>query len=156
MSLKTEILNRYGGYIILNRNIFIAGVCAFVVSAIVAEAYYAMDRSAAINSTLSVVVEYGVYVPLFAYLYYRDNRMRYMAESSNGVVWSRVFSDAKKLIATLSVAEIVYIAVRGYMHYHFISIGMQPYQAAVLSSVAASILFYAVVNMGAKVSGLFN
>ncbi len=155
MNLVIEILNRYKDYVMLNKNVFIAGVCAFLASTIIAEAYYTMDRSAALNSTLSVAVEYGIYMPLFAYLYYRDSKRRYR-DSSSSVLWSRVLSDAKKLIATLSAAEVVYIAARGYMHYHSLSVGMQPYQAAVLSSIVASILFYTVVNVGAKASRLFN
>ncbi|MFN4336586.1 MAG: hypothetical protein ACK4FV_03255 [Candidatus Nitrosocaldus sp.] len=155
MSIKTEILNRYKDYVMLNKNVFIAGVCAFLVSTITAEAYYTMNRSATINSTLSVAVEYGIYIPLFAYLYYRDNRRRYR-DSANNVLWSKVLRDAKKLIGTLSIAEIVYIAARAYLHYHLLNVSMQPYQAAVLSSIVASILFYTVVNVGAKVSRLFN
>lgn len=153
MSLKTEILRRYRGYIMLNKNIFIAGVCAFIASAAVAEVYHAMDNNAAINSTLSVAIEYSIYIPLLAYLYYRDNRWRYRSERS--VIWSNVLSDAKKLTATLVVAEIAYTAVRGYVHYHSLNIGLQPYQAALFSSIAASILFYTVVNVGAKVTRLF-
>lgn len=155
MNLKTEILNRYRGYIMLNKNVFIAGVCAFMVSMLVAEAYYyTMGSSAALNSTLSVAVEYGVYIPLFTYLYYRDNRNRYRDGPS--ILWRSVFSDARKLVTTLSIAELVYVAVRGYMHYHLLTMGMQPYQAALISSILASMLFYAVVNIGARVSGLFN
>ncbi|GBC73895.1 hypothetical protein HRbin04_01303 [archaeon HR04] len=155
MMLAIEILNRYRDYVMLNKNIFIAGVCAFIASALIAEAYYTMDRSAAINSTMSVAVEYGIYIPLFAYLYYKDNKGRYRDEYSN-IVWSRVLMDARKLIATLSSAEMVYAVVRGYMHYHSLTMGMQPYQAAVLSSIVASVLFYTVVNIGARVSRLFN
>lgn len=154
MRLGIEILNRYRDYVMLNKNIFIAGLCAFIASALIAEAYYAMDRSAAINSTMSVAVEYGIYIPLFAYLYYKDNKGRYRDEYN--IMWSRVLMDAKKLIATLSVAEMVYAVVRGYMHYHSLTMGMQPYQAAVLSSIVASVLFYTVVNTGARISRLFN
>lgn len=155
MSLGIEILNRYRDYIMLNKNIFIAGVCAFIASALIAEAYYAMNSSAAINSTMSIAVEYGIYIPLFAYLYYKDNKGRYRDEYSN-IVWRRVLMDARKLIATLSVAEMVYAVVRGYMHYHSLTMGMQPYQAALLSSIVASALFYTVVNVGARISRLFN
>ncbi len=124
MSIKTEILNRYKGYLMLNRNIFIAGVCAFLASAIMAEAYYIINRSATINSTLSVAVEYGIYIPLFAYLYYRDNKRRY--RGSDCVLWSRVFRDAKKLISTLSVAEIVYITARVYIHTTCLTLACSP------------------------------
>jgi hypothetical protein len=121
---------------------------------VVAEYCYTLDRSAVTNTTLSVVVEYGVYIPLLAYLLYRDNSHRYIDVA--GINWKAVISDAKKLLATFSAAELVYTAIRGYMHYHFITLGMAPYQAAWLSFIMASIAFYTIINLGAKITRLFN
>ncbi len=118
-----------------------------------AEYHYMLDESAINNAALSVVVEYGVYIPLLAYLLYRDNGSRYRKDGR--VLWNKVISDIKKLLATLPTAEICYIAIRGYMHYNFIQNGVEPYQAAWFSSIIASVAFYTVINTGASLTRLF-
>ncbi len=112
-----------------------------------------LDKSVINNTSLSVVVEYGVYIPLLAYLMYRDNGSRYRKDSR--MLWGELMSYIKKLLATLSTAEICYIAIRGYMHYNFIQNGVEPYQAAWFSSIIASVAFYTVVNTGARLTRLF-
>ncbi len=113
-----------------------------------------MDRVAVINTTLSIAVEYGVYIPLLVYLVYRDNCKRYI--TATGINWRVIVNDAKKLLATFSAAELAYIAIRGYMHYYFLTIGVAPYQAVWFSSIIASTVFYTIINVGAKVTRLFN
>ncbi len=113
-----------------------------------------MDRAVVINTTLSIAVEYGVYIPLLAYLVYRDNFKRYV--TATGINWLAIMNDAKKLLATFSAAELAYIAIRGYMHYYFLTVGVAPYQAVWFSSIIASAVFYTIINVGAKVTRLFN
>ncbi len=126
---------------------------AFLASALVSEYHYVLDRSVINNTSLSVIVEYGVYIPLLAYLIYRDNSSRYREDGR--ILWSNLMNYIKKLLATLSTAEICYIAIRGYMHYNFIQNGVEPYQAVLFSSIIASVAFYTVINTGASLTRIF-
>jgi hypothetical protein len=65
--------------------------------------------------------------------------------------------DIKKLIASFSVSEIVYSVIKISFNYQLLQVGIQPYQASMLSSLIASAVFYVVINaIVIKVVKLFN
>lgn len=106
------------------------------------------------NSLVSLGAEYGVYFPLFAYLFYRDNKHRYVS-SSGGRISTNIWDDIKKLGVTFFLSEIIYSATRGYAHYQILVSGTEPYQASMIASLIAWGIFFVCVNVGVKLVRLF-
>lgn len=149
-----NLFTKYRDYVLFNKNLLISGICAFFAGALVAQLHGAFYDNAAVNSLVSLGAEYGVYFPLFAFLFYRDNRHRYV--SSSGVkISTNVWNDVKKLGITFFVSEIVYSATRGYAHYQILVSGTEPYQASMIASLIAWGIFFVCVNVGVKLVRLF-
>lgn len=72
--------NKYRNYILLNRNIIIAGTAAFVVGVFFTELYSEYDKNNLLNSIVTLTVEYAIYIPIFVILYFIDTRGRYVNE----------------------------------------------------------------------------
>ncbi|MEM3083720.1 MAG: hypothetical protein QXU32_06315 [Nitrososphaerales archaeon] len=139
----------------MNRNLLIAGICAFFVSAVVVQIYDIFDDNAVTNSLVGLVTEYAVYIPVFAVLFYNDNRHKY-ADAAGTRDSKKIWCDAKKLIASFSVSEIIYSVTRGYAHYQILVSGTEPYQASMLASITAWAVFFICVNLGVKLTHLFS
>lgn len=151
---KTGFFSKYRDYIRLNKNITVAGTAAFFASALVAQFYALYDTNSISNSMLALVTEYGIYVPLFAYLFYRNNRHKYLNESGKRDS-TKLRDDVKKLFAAFSVSEIIYSVARVYVHYEFLQDGMEPYQASMIASLVAWGVFFVSINASVKLVKLF-
>lgn len=150
----TNFFTKYRKYILFNKNLLISGICAFFTSAAVAQLHSSFSDNAFTNALVSLATEYGVYIPLFAYLFYRDNKDRYI-DSTGRRISSNIWTDFKKLLATFSISEIIYSVTRGYAHYQILVHGTEPYQASMLASVIAWAVFFICVNAGIKLVRLF-
>jgi hypothetical protein len=142
-----NLYRKYREYILFNKSIFIAGMCAFLAAAYVSQAsYLTYNKSNITNSIVALTTEYGVYLPIFALLFYLDNRYRYvdLTGTRNHKV---IILDIKKLIASFSVSEIVYSVTKISSNYQLLQLGIQPYQASMVSSLIASLVFYVVINV---------
>jgi hypothetical protein len=153
-----NLYRKYRDYIRFNKSIFIAGICAFLAAAYVTQAsYLAYNKSNITNSIVGLTTEYGIYLPIFALLFYRDNRYRYVDPLTGTRNHKVIIMDIKKLIASFSVSEIVYSVTKISCNYQLLQLGIQPYQASMVSSLIASLVFYAVINVIViKVVKLFN
>ena len=73
-----KFYNRYKDYILLNKNIILAGTAALVVGVFFTELYSEYNENNFLNSIVTLIVEYAIYIPLFAIFYYFDNKGRYV------------------------------------------------------------------------------
>ena len=55
-----------------------------------------------------MIIEYGVYIPLFAMLYYIDNKDKYIDKLTSKKNYSLIKQDIKKLLTAFSISEIVF------------------------------------------------
>jgi hypothetical protein len=149
-----NFFKKYRDYIHLNKNITIAGTAAFFASAFVSQYYSLYDDSSIANSILALVTEYVIYIPLFAYLFYRDNRQRYI-DAAGKRDSKRLRGDVKKLFAAFSVSEIIYSVARAYVHYALMQTGTEPYQASMIASMVAWGVFFVSINASVKLVRLF-
>lgn len=154
MDIHPKFFTRYRDYILFNKNLLISGTCALLTGALVAQLYGTFDHSAAANSLISLVTEYSVYIPIFAYLFYRDNRYRYV-DPFGKIDRKKVLNDVKKLLAVFSISEIIYSITRGYTHYQILVSGTEPYQASILASIIAWAVFSLCINFSVKLVRLF-
>ena len=75
---RTILYNKYN-LILVNKNIIVAGICAFFSAAFVTQFYYTQyNENHIANSVVALISEYSVYFPVFGLLFYRDNRYRYI------------------------------------------------------------------------------
>ena len=91
-----RIYNKYRNYILLNKNIIISGVFAFFGGAIFTQLYSQYDSNNLANSVSTLLIEYGIYISLFALLFYRDNRVRYIDPLTGGRNYGAIKTDVKK------------------------------------------------------------
>jgi hypothetical protein len=90
---KAIVYNKYKDLIFLNKNIIVAGICAFFSAAFVTQFYYAQyNESHIANSIVALISEYSVYIPIFGLLFYRDNRDRH----TNPLTGKKDFKTLKK------------------------------------------------------------
>jgi hypothetical protein len=134
------------------------GICALLAAAYVTQAsYLTYNKSNITNSIVGLTTEYGVYLPIFALLFYLDNRYRYVDPQTGTRNHKVIILDIKKLIASFSVSEIVYSVTKISSNYQLLQLGTQPYQPSMVSSLIASVVFYVVINVIViKVVKLFN
>jgi hypothetical protein len=77
---RENLYNKYKDLILLNKNIVVAGICAFFSAAFVTQFYYTQyNESHIANSVVALLSEYSVYFPIFGLLFYRDNRYIYIS-----------------------------------------------------------------------------
>src|SRR6185436_752975 len=147
--------NKYKHYILLNRNIIIAGIAALVVGVFFTELYSEYNKNNLLNSIVTLIVEYAVYIPIFAIMYYLDNRDRYVDALTGEKNYVNIKRDLIKLFAIFSMSEIIYSVAKVSIHFQLMQISFEPYQASSIGSFIAWFIFLVVINFGAKVVKLF-
>jgi hypothetical protein len=146
----------YRDYILLNKNILVSGVFAFFGGALFTQLYARYDNNNLSNSIVTLSVEYAIYIPLFALLFYMDNRNRYVDPLTGRKDKKRIKSDIKKLIAAFSVSELIFSFSKIAIHYELLQTSMvEPYQASMIGSLTAWAIFLVSINLSVKAVKLF-
>lgn len=138
--------SKYKNYILFNRNLIISGIVAFFAGAIFTQLYSEYDLNNFRNSFITLTIEYGVYIPLFAMLYYIDNKNKYLDNLTNKKNYSLIKQDIKKLLTAFSISEIVFSISKILIHYQLLQISVEPYKASMVGSICAWIIFFVVIN----------
>ena len=148
--------DKYKDYILFNKNLLISGFFAFFAGAIFTQFFSEFNSNSLSNSVVTLIFEYCVYIPIFSYLYYRDNKLRYIIKETGKRNYSEIKTDIKKLIAAFTVSETIYSVSKVLLHYHLLSLGfIEPYQTSMIASVIAWIIFLFVINISIKAIHLF-
>jgi hypothetical protein len=122
----------------------------------VTQLYSRYDANNLANSIVTLTVEYAIYIPLFAILFYLDNRSRYIDPSTGRKSRQRIISDVKKLLAAFSVSEIIYSFSKIAIHFKLLESSIvEPYQASMIGSLAAWAIFLLSINVSVKAVKLF-
>ncbi|MFZ0697037.1 MAG: hypothetical protein WAM88_07860 [Nitrososphaeraceae archaeon] len=146
----------YRDYILLNKNILVSGVFAFFGGALFTQLYAQYDNNNLSNSIVTLSVEYAIYIPLFALLFYMDNRNRYVDPLTGRKDKKRIKSDIKKLIAAFSLSELIFSFSKIAIHYELLQTSMaEPYQASMIGSLTAWAIFLVSINLSVKAVKLF-
>ena len=147
-----SIIENYGDYARLNRNLIISIASAMFVSALFSQAI--KGQTEYINATLTIIVSYAVYYLVFGILYYRDNKEKYVTDTGT-LNRKKLRKDFIKIVTSVGAAEIIYFSSRWFLHYHFLSMGQEPYLASIISHVIAATLFVIAVNIGVYFTKLY-
>ena len=147
-----SVIENYRDYARLNRNLIVSIVSAMFVSALFSQAI--KGQTEFINATMTIIVSYVIYYLVFGVLYYRDNKEKYITKEGD-INKKKFRKDFIKIITSVGVAEIIYFSSRWFLHYHFLSIGQEPYLASIISHVIAATLFVLSVNAGVYFTKLY-
>lgn len=148
-TIQTAILyNKYKDLILLNKNIIVAGTCAFISAAFVTQFCYThYNESHIATSVVALISEYSVYIPIFGLLFYLDNRYRYTNPSTGKKDFKTIKTDIKKLLTAFSISEVAYSLSKISVTFQFLQIGLMPYQASMFGSLAASAVSILLINL---------
>lgn len=152
---RAHFFSRYKDAILFNRNLIIAGAGGFFASAYASQLYSEYESSDFANSVVALAAEYGVYLPVFAVLFYVDNRNRYVDPATGRRDSGRAWQDIKKLFAAFSVSEVIFSITRVLAQYGLLQAVSQPYEASMASSLLAWGVFFVAINSMAKLLRLF-
>jgi len=147
--------NKYKNYLLFNKNLIISGIFAFFAGAIFTQFYSEYDLNNLRNSFITLIIEYGVYIPLFAMLYYIDNKDKYIDKLTSKKNYSLIKQDIKKLLTAFSISEIVFSIFKIVIHYELLQLSLEPYKASMVASICAWIIFFVVINYSVKTVKLF-
>jgi hypothetical protein len=147
--------NKYRNYILFNKNIIISGTLAFFAGGLFTQLYAKYDSNDLSNSIATLTIEYGLYIPVFALLFYTDNKENYLDPSTGGKNYPRIKRDIKKLFAAFLVSEIIYSLVKFFIHFELLQRSVEPYQASMIAALVAWAAFLVIINVGVKAVRLF-
>ena len=133
--MERRFYNKYKNYILLNKNIIIAGTAALVVGVFFTELYSEYSENNLLNSIVTLSVEYAVYIPLFAIFYYLDNKGRYVDALTGKKNYAIIKSDLIKLFTIFSISEVIYSVAKVSIHFQLMQISFEPYQATMIASL---------------------
>lgn len=146
------MLEKYRDYVLLNKNILVAFSISITISAIIAQLF--SGEAAYLNSTFTLIVDYIVYFSTFGFLFYLDNRKKYLLESGK-IDGIKLRKDLLKLISSLGISEIIYTIVRWFLQYYLLTIQYEPYLASLISQGFSTIIYMIIVNLSIKITRLY-
>jgi len=122
--------------ILFNKNLLVSGIISFLVGALFTQIYAQYDENHIVNSLITLVIGYAVYIPLFAFLFYRDNKAKYIDPLTGKKNSNRIKNDIKKLFTAFSISEAIFIVSKTYIHYFLLVSSVEPYQAYSLANLS--------------------
>ena len=140
----------------MNKNLLIAGIFGFLVSAAIAEIYAIYSPSNVLTSTITVLVGFIIYKISFIVLFHIDNKRKYTNRFTSRINFNRLKQIIKKMIFAWSIFDIVNNISRWIILYELLLTGFRPFEAAILSSIAASSLSYSSINIISKRIKIFS
>jgi hypothetical protein len=147
---------KYQEYILFNKNIIISGIFAFFGGAWFTQVFAQYNSNNFANSLVTLSIEYGIYIPLFTLFFYIDNRKRYVEHSTGKKDYGKIKNDIKKLVTAFSISEIIYSFAKITIHYELLQLHIvEPYQASMIGSLIAWVIFLVSINLSLKAVKLF-
>lgn len=152
-----HLYRKYKTIILFNKNLLLSGIAAFFAGAIFAQMYaeLGLANNNFLNALSTLSVEYGVYIPVFAILFYLDNKNRYIDPITGHKNSAHIKSDVKKLFAAFSISELIYSGCKILAQYYLLQRNVEPYQASMLAAIVAWLVFLVCINASIKAVNLF-
>jgi hypothetical protein len=142
----------YAEYLKLNKSLFLSIVVAVIISAITAQLL--TEQEDYLNSSYTLMVDLTVFYFTFGTLFYVDNRKKYLTDSGK-IDSPRLKKDLLKIISSVGVGEIAYIAIRWYLQYYLLTIHYEPYMASIITQLISAIIYLSIVNLGVNLTKLY-
>ena len=140
----------------MNKNLLIAGIIGFLISAVIAEIYAIYSPSDVLTSTITVLVGFILYKISFIILFHIDNKRKYTNRFNSNINFNRLKQIIKRMMFAWSIFDIINNISRWIILYELLLIGFRPFEAAILSSIAASSISYLSINIILKRIKIFS
>jgi hypothetical protein len=159
---------KYKESILFNKNLLIADTCSLFASALFAEIYFILiNGNYLANAVFTALVEYSVDTPIFFALYYIDNRHKYVIQdggnnigltaSHQKIDTQKIRKDIIRLLGAFSICDVMYVVIKVFVQFQLLEqTNLQPYQAAMLSSLIGWATFLILINITMKAIKIFN
>jgi len=134
--MMISFYQKHRNTILFNKNLLVSGIISFLVGALFTQIYAQYDENHIVNSLITLVIGYAVYIPLFAFLFYRDNKAKYIDPLTGKKNSNRIKNDIKKLFTAFSISEAIFIVSKTYIHYFLLVSSVEPYQAYSLANLS--------------------
>jgi hypothetical protein len=140
----------------MNRNLLIAGIFGFIASAVIAELYALYSPSDVLISTITVLVGFIIYKISFMILFHIETKRKYTNKVTSQINFVILKQIIKKMIFAWSIFDIVNNLSRWIILFELLLMGFRPFEAAILSSIAASSISYLSINIILKRIKIFS
>ncbi len=144
--LRNAYLKYYNTFS-LNKNLLISGISGFLLSLVVAYFSAGYSVNFVLNSALTVITGYLTYKTIFAILFHLDNKRRYTRRLTGKLNFQKLKQILIKMLFASSVFDIVNNITRFILIIQLLKLGYSALESATISSIIASILSYAVINI---------
>lgn len=144
-----EFFQKYRDILSLNRSIAVSGLISSAIGMCFTELYakYAGLNSSIENSIYTLVIAYASYIPIFAYLFYRDNKDRYVDPNSGRKNTGMLLLDIRKLFTAFSASECLFIVTKTYIHFQQLELGyLEAYQSYFFAELVAWSVYFVSMN----------
>ncbi len=142
---------KYKEFFKLNKNLLIAALVDFIVSAAVAQHF--AGEEAYLNTTITLVVDFVTYFSVFLTLHVFGNRKKY--KSNSKIDFSIIKADLVKIMSSVGIGEVAYLSSRWLFQFHFLNVGIEAYQASVFAQIIAFVIFMVITNIAAKITKVY-
>lgn len=146
---------KYYNIISLNKNLLISGSAGFLFSIIIAHFVAEYFISYVLNSAITVISGFFTYKIIFAILFHIDNKRKYTKRLTGEINFPAFRRILIKMLFASSIFDIVNNVTRFLLIIQLLKLEYSAVEAATISSLIASILSYAVINLVVKHINLF-
>lgn len=154
--LPTNFYKKYRETILMNKDLLIAGTIGFLASAVIAELYAIYSPNNVLTSTITVLVGFIIYKIIFIILFHIDNKKKYTDKFTSQINFNILKKIIKKMVFAWSIFDIVNNLSRWIILFELLITGFRPFEAAIISSIAASSISYLAINIISKRIKIFS
>ena len=140
----------------MNRNLLVAGIFGFIASAVIAELYALYSPNDVLTSTITVLVGFIIYKISFIVLFHIDTRRKYTYKSTSQINFVILKQIIKKMIFAWCIFDIVNNLSRWIILYELLIMGFGPFEAVIITSIAATSLSYLSINIISRRNKIFS
>jgi hypothetical protein len=156
IDILTNFYQKYRETILMNRNLLLAGIFGFIASAVVAELYALYSPSDVLISTITVLVGFIIYKISFIVLFHIHTKRKYTNIFTNQINFVILKQIIKKMIFAWSIFDIVNNLSRWIILFELLLMGFRPFEAVIISSIAATSLSYLSINIISRRNKIFS
>ena len=153
--LLANFYQKYRETILMNRNLLVAGIFGFIASAVIAELYALYSPSDVLTSTITVLVGFIIYKISFIVLFHIDTKRKYTNKVTSQINFVILKQIIKKMIFAWSIFDIVNNLSRWIILYELLIMGFGPFEAVIITSIAATSLSYLSINIISRRNKIF-
>ena len=151
----TKAYEKYYNTISLNKNLLISGSAGFLSSIIIAHFVAEFSTSLVLNSAMTVITGFLTYKVIFAILFHIDNKQNYRKLLTGKINFPAFRRILIEMVFTSSIFVTVNNVTRFLLMIQLLKLEYFAVEAATLSSLIASVLSYAIINLIVKYIHLF-